>query len=76
MAWSTWISSDIVDEPESGGGLMVAAIQLAIMLGAGLGGVLFDRFSAVAAFMGGAFLLLCAGLAVGNGKRLQPSGNH
>jgi predicted MFS family arabinose efflux permease len=37
VAWSTWLSKGIRDEPESGGGLMVATIQLAIMLGAGLG---------------------------------------
>jgi predicted MFS family arabinose efflux permease len=28
VAWSTWLSKGIRDEPESGGGLMVATIQL------------------------------------------------
>jgi predicted MFS family arabinose efflux permease len=32
VAWSTWLSKGIRDEPESGGGLMVGTIQLAIML--------------------------------------------
>jgi predicted MFS family arabinose efflux permease len=35
VAWSTWLSKGIRDEPESGGGLMLGTIQLAIMLGAG-----------------------------------------
>ena len=37
VAWSAWITQGIADSPESGGGLMVAAIQLAITLGAGRG---------------------------------------
>ncbi len=39
VAWSAWITQGISDSPESGGGLMVAAIQLAITLGAAVGGV-------------------------------------
>jgi predicted MFS family arabinose efflux permease len=57
VAWSNWLTKGIRDEPEAGGGLMVAAIQLAIMLGAGLGGWLLDRFSITATFTGGAVLL-------------------
>ncbi len=38
VAWSAWITQGISDSPESGGGLMVAAIQLAITLGAAVGG--------------------------------------
>ncbi|MEZ0216005.1 MAG: MFS transporter [Rariglobus sp.] len=63
VAWSNWLTKGIHDEPEAGGGLMVAAIQLAIMLGAGLGGWLLDRFSITATFTGGAVLLaLAAGI--------------
>jgi len=54
VAWSTWLSKGIRDEPESGGGLMVATIQLAIMLGAGFGGLLLDHLSIVATFIGSA----------------------
>lgn len=34
VAWSTWLSLGIADEPDVSGGLLVAAIRLAIMLGA------------------------------------------
>jgi predicted MFS family arabinose efflux permease len=34
VSWFAWLSKEVSDEPESGGGLMVAAIQLSIMLGA------------------------------------------
>jgi predicted MFS family arabinose efflux permease len=72
VSWFNWLALGITDEPEGGGGLMVAAIQLAIMLGASLGGVLLDHFSVVATFVGGSALLLLASLAVGNGHRLHP----
>lgn len=72
VAWSTWLAQGIHDEPESGGGLMVAAIQLSIMLGAGFGGLLLDHISVAATFVGGAGLLLLASLIVGNGKHIRP----
>ena len=65
VAWSTWLSKGIRDEPESGGGLMVGTIQLAIMLGAGFGGVLLDHFSIAATFIGSAVLLAIASVTVG-----------
>ena len=71
VAWSTWLVKGIRDEPESGGGLMVAAIQLAIMLGAGLGGLLLDHISVAATFIGGTVLLVLASLIVGNGNRVK-----
>lgn len=72
VAWSAWIARGIHDAPESGGGLIVAAIQLAIMLGAALGGWLLDHLSISATFIGSAALLMSAALVVGNGKRIQP----
>ena len=65
VAWSTWLSRGIRDEPESGGGLMVGTIQLAIMLGAGFGGLLLDHLSIAATFIGSAVLLAIASVAVG-----------
>lgn len=71
VAWSTWLSKAISDEPESGGGLLVAAIQLSIMLGAALGGMLLDRMSIAATLLAGAALLVLASLTVGNGDRVK-----
>ncbi|WP_447837899.1 MFS transporter [Aeromonas salmonicida] len=73
VAWSAWITQGIADSPESGGGLMVAAIQLAITLGAAVGGWLLDSLSISATFMGSALLLAAASLVVGNGSRLRPA---
>ncbi|OBV38880.1 MFS transporter [Janthinobacterium psychrotolerans] len=71
VAWSTWLTRGVRDAPESGGGLMVAAIQLSIMAGAALGGLLLDHFYITATLLGGAALLAMACLLVGNGRRLQ-----
>jgi hypothetical protein len=73
VVWSTWLTKGIADEPEAGGGLMVAAIQLAIMLGAAFGGLLLDRASISATWVGGAALLALASLAAGSGSRLRPA---
>jgi predicted MFS family arabinose efflux permease len=73
VCWSTWLSKGVKDEPESGGGLMVGAIQLAIMSGGGLGGLLLDHVSIAGSFIGGAALLFLSTLVVGNGNRLRPS---
>ena len=64
VTWSNWLARGISDEPEAGGGLMVAAIQLAIMLGAAFGGFLLDHVSITATFTGGAVLLVLASLTV------------
>ena len=71
VAWSTWLSKGIRDEPESGGGLMIAAIQLSIMLGATFGGLLLDHISIAATLIGGTALLIMASLIVGNGERIS-----
>jgi predicted MFS family arabinose efflux permease len=42
VGWGTWLSKTLPRDAEAGGGLMVAVIQLAITLGATLGGSLFD----------------------------------
>jgi predicted MFS family arabinose efflux permease len=44
---------------------MVATIQLAIMLGAGFGGLLLDHLSIAAPFTGSAVLLAIASVTVG-----------
>jgi predicted MFS family arabinose efflux permease len=72
VCWSTWLSKGISDEPESGGGLLVGAIQLSIMSGATIGGFLLDHFSVSGTFIGGSILLVLAACVVGNGKRLRP----
>jgi predicted MFS family arabinose efflux permease len=63
VAWTTWLTRTVPDEIESGGGLQVAAIQLAITAGAGVGGILMDRGGVLLApSSGGAILLVAAGL--------------
>lgn len=63
--WWTWLSRALPHDAEAGGGLMVAVIQLAITLGAALGGWLVDASGYAAAFIAGAVILgLSAGFTV------------
>jgi predicted MFS family arabinose efflux permease len=64
VAWSAWLAREISDQPESGGGLMVAVIQLSIMSGAALGGWLLDHWTISAPFIGSVLFLTCAAVIV------------
>lgn len=57
VAWGVWLSKTLPHDAEAGGGLMVATIQLAITVGAGLGGALFDAVGWWSTFTLGALLL-------------------
>ncbi len=58
--WWTWLATTLPKDAEAGGGLMVAVVQLAIMLGATGGGMLFDAAGYRATFGSSAALLLIA----------------
>ncbi len=51
VGWWSWVAQVLPRDAEAGGGLMVAVIQLAIALGATLGGVLFDALGYRSVFM-------------------------
>ncbi|AVE04088.1 MULTISPECIES: MFS transporter [Pseudomonas] len=50
VGWWTWLSRELPDDAEAGGGLMVAIIQLAITAGATVGGLAFDHWGYQATF--------------------------
>jgi predicted MFS family arabinose efflux permease len=64
VAWSTWITRTVPDEAESAGGLIVAAVQLAIATGAAAGGAIFDASGASGVFTTGGVVLLLAALMI------------
>lgn len=70
VIWMTWMSRNAADAPEAAGSLMVAAIQISILLGAVVGGVLLDGWTITATFIGSGALAAAAVLLVGNGRRL------
>jgi predicted MFS family arabinose efflux permease len=63
VGWWTWLARTLPHDAEAGGGLIVAVVQLSIMLGASLGGVLFDAIGYGATF-GASALMLLAGAAM------------
>lgn len=62
VAWGLWLSRALPEEAETGGGLMVAVIQMAITLGASVGGELFDAVGWWSPFAFGVVVLLCSAL--------------
>ena len=62
--WSAWISRAVPDDAESGGGLLVATIQLAITAGAAAGGWMFDLQGAGGVFMVSGVMMLLAAITI------------
>lgn len=60
VGWSTWLARTYSEHAESGGGILVAAIQGSMMLGAVIGGGLIDSVGA-----GGPLLAAVVILAIG-----------
>lgn len=73
VAWSTWLTRTVPDQAESAGGLLVAAIQLAIALGAAGGGVIFDVTGATGVFASSSLVLIAAALIILVGIRPRPA---
>ncbi|WP_119307037.1 MFS transporter [Cohaesibacter haloalkalitolerans] len=70
ISWMAWLAQTMEDQPEAAGSLIVAAIQSAIMLGAMIGGTLFDHFGIGVTFCGSAAISLVALFLIGSGRRL------
>jgi predicted MFS family arabinose efflux permease len=76
VGWWTWVAQTLPQDAEAGGGLFVAVVQLAIMLGGMAGGVVFDASGYRATFGMSALLLVVAAmltLLVSRSGRLQPA---
>lgn len=71
VAWSTWLSRTVPDEAESAGGLLVAAIQLAIATGAAVGGMIVDISGVTWVFIASGGMLLLAALVIVTGVQAR-----
>ncbi|MBT0774188.1 MFS transporter [Kineosporia sp. J2-2] len=65
VGWSTWVTRSYPENAERAGGLLVAAIQGSMMLGALLGGALIDNVSPTAPLTAGIAILAAAAIYVG-----------
>lgn len=70
VIWMTWMSQNAEDAPEAAGGLMVAAVQASILLGAVLGGLLLDHISISAVLIASVVLAAFAVLIARDGAAL------
>lgn len=73
VGWWTWLARTLPQDADAGGGLMVAVVQLAITLGATLGGLLFDASGYQATFALGACLLVAASALAWRMRSLESS---
>jgi predicted MFS family arabinose efflux permease len=70
VAWWTWLAKVLPRDAEAGGGLMVAVIQLAITIGAAIGGAIYDGAGYRSTFAIAALMLVgsAASAAVGRAR--------
>ncbi len=73
VGWSTWLTRTVSDEAESGGGLLVAAIQIAVTLGAAVGGIIYDGSGVSVVFTASGGILLAATLTIMAAVRTHPA---
>jgi predicted MFS family arabinose efflux permease len=71
VGWWSWLAKTLPGDAETGGGLMVATVQLCIALGSALGGLLFDTGGYRATFLCSAILLVVAAALVVVTARVQ-----
>jgi predicted MFS family arabinose efflux permease len=76
VGWWTWLARTLPREAETGGGLMVAVVQLAIMLGATVGGLLFDTSGYQATFYMSAGLFVLAAVLAALAARAESRGGQ
>ncbi len=74
VGWPTWITKAAGDEAESGGSLLVAFTQIAIALGAGLGGLIFDYFGINITYGVGSIVLILAAISAYTALKDIPEG--
>jgi len=63
VGWTAWLTRAVPDETESGGGLQIAIIQLAITTGAASGGIMVDHTGVKGVFFASAVFTFVAALA-------------
>ena len=75
VALTSWMLEAVPDAPEAGQALLVSGFQVAIALGAALGGIAVDRHGVTSAILLGGAGTLAAALVVatlGNARRKRP----
>jgi predicted MFS family arabinose efflux permease len=60
VGWPTWLTNAAGDQVESAGSLLVAFTQIALTVGAGAGGLIYDKLGINVALGLGALVLLFA----------------
>jgi len=78
VGWSTWVARTYAHHAEAAGGILVAAIQLAMMTGALLGGALIDALTPTAPLIA-SVIMLAAGsvyVAVIMRRDIDPASAH
>ncbi|WP_320151189.1 MFS transporter [uncultured Tolumonas sp.] len=76
VGWYVWLAKVAPNDSEQGGGILIAIIQLAITLGAGVGGLLYDSHGYQASFGSAGILLFISAVFSFYAARLRCRAEH
>lgn len=71
VGWSTWLTRTVTDQPEAAGSVYVAFIQLGLLAGAGVGGIIIDAAGVTATYAFAGAIMLASSLMIF--LRLRPA---
>jgi len=71
VAWSNWVARAVPDQAETAGGMVVAAVQSSIALGAALGGVMFGFGGVTGVFFIAGVVMLLAAFVIASRVRVE-----
>lgn len=71
VAWSNWVARAVPDQAEAAGGMVVAAVQSSIAVGAALGGIVFGLGGVSGVFITAGALMLFAALVIALRVRVE-----
>lgn len=76
VGWYVWLARVFPNDSDQGGGILIAIIQLAITLGAGVGGLLYDLHGYQASFGSAGILLFIGAIFSFCAARLRYRAEH
>jgi len=72
VAWSSWVARALPDEAESAGGMVVAAVQSSIAIGAAIGGLVYGLSGITGVFIIAGCIMLAAAMIIAYRVRVSP----
>ena len=76
VAWSLWLVRVVPDQRETASAIFVAAVQISIAIGAGVGGLIFDQYGGTVLYSAGGIFVILTSAAIYRTTRMANVENN